>query len=231
VTLADLRGHAVRSALAVRAANVSAANEINGAGPSHTVTIPVRSAFSGTLTAKPFGLVESTVSTKHLVGKDPGAFNADNPQESETVAKFTVNVPAGTKVARFSTFDADYSSGTDLDMHVYTAGTANEVGNSTGGSAEEGVTVPAGSYDIYVVQFALPAAVTENDVKLHTFIVGPTATGNLTVTPASQPTTAGAAKSVTATWSGLTPGKYYLGIVEFGNGSTPQDRTIIQVRA
>ena len=47
-------------------------------------------------------------------------------------------MPAGTKVARFSTFDADYNPGTDLDMYVYNAGGAEPIGTSTGGSAEKG---------------------------------------------------------------------------------------------
>ena len=232
LTLADLRGHAVRSSIAVRAANVAAVAEISAAGPSRSVEIPTRTAFSGTLTAKPFGLVESVVTTKHLVGKDPSAFNPADPQESPTVAKFTVTVPAGSKVARFSTFDADYTPGTDLDMYVYQGGTANPVATSTGGSAEEGVTVSAaGTYDIYLVQFALPAGVTDNDVKFHAFVVPPTAAGNLTVTPASQPVTAGQTKSVTATWTGLTPGRYYLGVVEYGNGGTAMGQTVLQVKA
>jgi hypothetical protein len=196
------------------------------------VEIPTRTAFSGTLTAKPFGLVASAVSTRHLVGKDGGAFDPAAPAEAPTVAKFTVTVPAGTKVARFSTFDADYTPGTDLDMYVYAGGTTDLIGASTGGSAEEGVTVSAaGTYDIYVVQFALPAGQTENDVKFHAFVVPPTAAGNLTVTPASQPVTAGQTRTVTATWTGLTPGQYYLGIVEYGRSGTPMGQTVIQVKA
>jgi hypothetical protein len=232
LTLADLRGHSVRSAIAVRAANVSAVAEITAAGPARSVPIPVRAAFNGNLTAKPFGLVESQVSTRHLVGKDASAFDPFNPAESPTVGKFTVTVPAGTKVARFSTFDADYSAGTDLDMYVYEAGGTEPIGSSTGGSAEEGVTVSAaGTYDIYLVQFALPRGQTENDAKLHAFVVGSTAAGNLTVTPASQPVKQGETRSVTATWTGLTSGRYYLGVVEYGRSGTPMGQTVIQIKA
>jgi hypothetical protein len=216
----------------VRAANVAAVADITAAGPSRSVEIPTRTAFSGTLTARPFGLVESAVTTTHLVGKDPAAFDPADPQESPTVAKVSVTVPAGSKVARFSTFDADYTSGTDLDMYVYQGGTADLIATSTGGSAEEGVTVlAAGTYDIYVVQFALPAGVTENDVKLHAFVVPPTAAGNLTATPASQPVTAGQTRTVTATWTGLTPGKYYLGVIEYGRSGAAMGQTVIQVKA
>src|SRR5207247_2603785 len=83
-----------------------------------------------------------------------------------------------TKVARFATFAADYGPATDIDMFVYQAGTSTLVGQSAGGDAQEAVTVTApGSYDVYVVQFALDPGVTEQDVKLNGFAVGPVAAG------------------------------------------------------
>jgi hypothetical protein len=229
ITLADLRGHSVRSALAVRAASISAPAEVSAAGPARSVEIPVRADFNGTLTARPFGLNESAVTVKHLVGEE-AAFNTGDPQEGPAVAKVTVDVPAGTKIARFATFDSDYANGVDLDMHVYRNGTL--VGSSTGGTAEEAVTVTEpGTYEVNVVQFSLPGNLTEQDVRLHSFLVGNTAAGNLTVAPASQPVTVGAVKPVTATWSGLTAGKKYLGVVEYGNGTTALDQTVILVQA
>jgi subtilisin family serine protease len=230
LTLTDSRGHSVKSAIAVRAANVATTTEILATGARGSVVIPVRTAFTGTLVAKPFGLVQSVVTTTHLVGNDAGRFDPANPAASATVTKFTVTVPLGAKVARFSTFDADYPAGTDLDMYVYHAGTTDPVGTSIGGSAEEGVTFTApGTYDVYVDQFRLRSGVGENDVKLHSFLVDSTTLDNLAVTPASQPITTGQTRTVTATWAGLTPGRHYLGVVEFGNGSTAVGQSVIQI--
>ena len=68
------------------------------------------------------------------------------------------------------------------------------VGTSTGGSAEEAVTVTEpGTYDIYLVRCsACRAGQDEIDVKFHSFVLGSTAAGNLTVSPASQAVTVGA---------------------------------------
>ena len=144
-----------------------------------------------------------------------------------------MTVPAGV-TARFATFDSDYQPGTDLDMFVYKEGApADQVPfrTSTGGSAEEAVTITEpGTYDIYLSVFALPRGVDGVDVKFHSFALGSTAAGNLTVSPASQSVTVGADRSVTATWSGLTPGTRYLGGIEWVNGSTVLDRTLIQVQ-
>jgi subtilisin family serine protease len=229
LTWSDLRGHSARSALALRAADVAAVTQVSTLFPSGSQKLQVQTAYTGTLTAKPFGLVGSTVSTKHLVGvvKD---FNPAAPAEGPAVGKYTITVPAGTKVARFATFDKEYPSGTDLDMYVYKDGV--QVGTSGSGSAEEGVTVTAaGTYEVYVTQFSLAGGRTEQDVNLHSFLVGDTAVGNLTATPASQSVTAGKAVTVTAAWSGLTAGRTYLGVIEYGNGSAALDQTVFLVRA
>ena len=228
LTLADLRGHSVRSAIAVRATQVSAVAEVTTFGPSGSVEVPVRANYNGTLGARPVGLVPSTVHTKHVVGTDSG-FDPADPQEVPGVAKFTVTVPAGV-TGRFATFQSDYAPNTDLDMHVYKDG---EPYTTSGGSnSDEAVTVTEpGTYDIYLLVFSLPGGVDAVDVKFHSFLLGSTASGNLTVSPASQAVTVGGNKSVTATWSGLTPGSKYLGGIEWTNGGAVLDRTLIQVQA
>jgi len=58
-----------------------------------------------------------------------------------------------------------------------------------------------------------------------------TAKGNLTVTPASQPVTAGTAASVTAAWSGLQTGSRYLGRIGYGDGTNAAGGTLVRVDA
>jgi hypothetical protein len=156
------------------------------------------------------------------------SFPTTNPKANDHVAKFTVDVPAGTTYARFSTFDADYPAGTDLDVFVYKAGTTTLLGSSTGGSAEEQVNLakPAGGQvDVYVDLFA---GAGEQTVRLnHWQLQKPE--GNLTVTPAGQQVTVAGQTSVTATWTGLTAGTRYLGQARFADGADGSGSTILRV--
>ena len=82
-----------------------------------------------------------------------------------------------------------------------------------------------------MVQFALGGNLTEQDVKLRTFAVGPTNAGNLTVTPASRQVTLAQQVTFTLGWSGLTAGTRYLGVVEYSDGSATHGSTLVTVRA
>jgi hypothetical protein len=232
LTWSDDKGHNVRSALAVRPVAIAVAGELARTGVSGSVSLPIKSGYAGTLTATGFGLAASNVSNLHLVGTET-SFSTSNPTVNPAVGKVTVTIPAGSKIGRVATFDGDYpgASGLDLDLFAYRTGTASLVGSSAGGTAEESITLPAGTYDIYVVQFALPTGATETDVKHHGWAVGGTSAGNLTVTPASQTATIGGSAPVTAAWSGLTAGSRYLGVVEFGNGTAVVGRSILAIQA
>ena len=108
----------------------------------------------------------------------------------------------------------------------------NPVGISAGGTADEVVTVTdPDSYDVYVVVFADPPGADSVDAKLNSFVVPPSAAGNLTATPASQAVTLGGTATVTVAWSGLTAGKHYLGVVEYGDGTNPIGSTLVAVNA
>jgi subtilisin family serine protease len=220
--------HVVSSTLAIRPLTVKAPVQVNGTGTSGSVQVPITAGYSGTLSTAVTGLTAATVGEATL--RNPGgvSFPTTNPTVNEHVAKFTVAVPAGTKHARFSTFDADYPAGTDLDVFVYKAGTTALLGSSTGGTAEEEVNLPApagGSYDVYVDLFSGAA---EQAVKLNHWELG-AAAGNLTASPASQPVTAAGQVSVTAAWSGLTAGTRYLGRLGYSDGADGSGSTIVRV--
>jgi subtilisin family serine protease len=222
--------HSVRSNIAVRPVALAAPNEVTGTGASGTTAIAVSPGYTGTLVAAPKGLAADADAVNHLVGTNTN-FNPNAPAAGPAVAKVTVNVPAGSRMARFATFDADYPSGTDLDVFVYRNGAL--VGQSAGGTAEESVTFNnpvAGNYDIYVVQFALAGGRTEQDVHQHSFVVA-NAAGSLTATPASQSVTTSVPATVTAGWSGLTAGTRYLGVIDFSDGTNAIGSTIVAVRA
>jgi subtilisin family serine protease len=241
LTLTDLRGHKVRSPIALRPVALSAPAEIAGTGTSGSTTVQIRGGYLGKVDAHGYGLVPSSVSTKKLVGNDAG-FDSGKPAASATVAKSTVSVPAGSKVARFATFSADHAAGSDIDLYVYRSGTL--VGESAGGTADESITVTqSGDYDVYVVQFALPEGVTEQDVKMHAFVVGPSAganpsagadrsaAANLSLSPDSQPISANQTVPLTIAWHDLEAGRRYLGVVEYSDGTAVRARTLVAVTA
>jgi hypothetical protein len=190
----------------------------------------VRAGFTGTLRAAGYGLTGPTATqTAHLVGANR-TFDPGQPAAGPSVAKMTVNAPAGSKAVQFATFDGDYPAGTDLDVYVYKGGAL--VGLSAGVTADETVSLPgSGAFDVYVVQYALGGGRTEQDVHLHTTVVAPTNAGNFTVTPASQSVTAGQAVTVTAAWSGLTAGTRYFGVIEYSDATGPQALTLFSVQA
>jgi hypothetical protein len=229
VTLTDLRGHRVRSPIAVRPVALSAPAELFETGTSGEARVDVRGGYAGEVVARGYGLVPSSVSVDRLVGGDDG-FNPAAPSVRPAVAKVSVTVPEGSKVARFATFAADHVPGSDIDLYVYRSGTL--VGESAGGTAEESVTVAEpGDYDVYVVQFAIPEGLTEQDVRLHAFVVRPALAGNLTVAPPRQRVAANQTVPVTVAWFGLQAGHRYLGVVEYGDGTAVRATTLVAVSA
>jgi subtilisin family serine protease len=218
----------VRSPIAVRGVAISAPADISGTGSTGTASLGLRPGYTGTLTAAVSGAVPAHVTALDLVGTNT-EFNAAAPAAGPAVGRVTVTVPAGSKLARFTTSDADYAAGTDIDLFAYNS-TGNLVGSSTGGTAEESITLTAaGTYSVYVVQFALPPGQTQANVKHYDWVLG-AATGNLTATPASQPVTTGGATTVTVGWNGLTAGTRYLGLVVLGDGTSEIARTIVSLQ-
>jgi len=105
------------------------------------------------------------------------------------------------------------------------------VGSSGGGSSEESVTLTGadlgGTYVVTLDYFA--GASDTIDIKLNSFAVGSSATGNLTATPATQSVTTGVPVLVTLNWTGLTPGVRHLGTVTWSDGSATVGRTPVSV--
>ena len=228
ITLADLRGHSVRSPFAVQPTALNAPTVVNGSGTSGSQQVKVQAGYNGAASATAFGLVKPEVRTAHLVGADGGAFNEDAPATSETVAKFTLTVPAGTRYTRVATYGGDYPAGTDIDLHVYPAGSNQKFAESAGGASDEAVQLPPGTFDVYVVQYGLAQGVDEQDVKLYTHMVGANA-GNVSVTPSTQSVRLGGEVTFTVNWTGLTAGTRYLGVVEYGDGSVVTGRSLVSV--
>ncbi|UWP87735.1 hypothetical protein Dfulv_46535 [Dactylosporangium fulvum] len=227
MTWTDLRGHTVRSPIGVRPVALTGPGEITGAGPAGRGTIDLRAGYSGTVTARAYGPAPSTVHTRKLVGST-AAFLPGAPGVSPSIFTFEVRVPPGTKLARVSTFAADHAPGTDLDLYVYDGTTL--IDRSDGTTADEEIPLTtAGVFEVYVVQFGLPADVAEQEVKAHLFLVGASAPANLSVTPASAPASPDETVSFDVSWSALSPARRYLGMVEFTDGKVARAWTTVAI--
>jgi subtilisin family serine protease len=233
LTWRDLEGHKVYSPIAVQPTALAAPGAVSGTGASGSTAIPVQAGYTGTLTATASGLVGDQIDHRSL-SADPGAqFNPNNPRVTDRTGVVEVTVPAGTKLARFSTFGSDYAPGTDIDLYAYSEdGDGNlvaQVGQSAGNTADETITVTdPGTYAVFVDLFANPGT-GPVDAQLHSWLVTGAATGNFTVSPASQPVTLGKTATVTASWTGLAAGRHYLGLVGYGDGTNALGSTVVSV--
>ncbi len=216
--------------LAIRPVAVSAPESVtlvNGAA-----TISGSAGYTGTLSASAYGMVPATVTNIPFEAYSETTFTAVL-QQRPAIKFVLVNIPAGTQVARFATFDDDFPVDTDTDIFVFnlTAGGVN-VGQSAGGTAQESVTLvnpSPGTYAVFIHLFFADtevSAATPYTVPFNQWLV-PSTAGNLTVNPASQAVTLNGPFSFALSAAGLDPTKRYLGAVAYSDGSNPAGLTIV----
>jgi subtilisin family serine protease len=210
-------GYSVRSPIVVRPVALAAPAEVDG---SYSVTF----GYSGAFSATPRGLVPASV-TAGTVADDPtdGACSLASPNAQ----LIPVTVPAGTTYARFSLFDADVAPGSDIDLCVANASGAI-VGASGSGTSDEEVNLlnpPAGQYTVVVQGWGV---VGTSPFQLHTWLLGSTASGNMTVTAPATATT-GTAGAIDLGFTDLTAGTKYLGSVAYAGAAGMPNPTIVRV--
>ena len=227
LTWSDLRGHTVRSPIGARPVALAGPGEVTGTGAAGTTTIDLTGGYTGTITTSVHGLVPSLVNEQKLVGST-AAFVPTAPTTGPAVFKFGITVPSGTEVARLATYAADHAPGTDVDLYVYQNGEL--VDRSDGTAADEEIALTStGVFEVYVVRFTSPAGADSRPVRAHTYLVGGTPAGNLTVTPGTAQVTPDRVVRFDVAWKGLDPAKRYLGMVEFGDGTTARAWTTVTV--
>jgi subtilisin family serine protease len=210
--------HRVRIPIVARPALFGAPTEVS---ESYNVTF----GYTGPFTASARGLVPAAV-TAGVVTQDPD--QTFNPSDSTGTVAVQVVIPAGTTYARFALFDADVAAGSDIDLYVL-GPTGNSVGQSFNGGSDETVNVSnpqPGTYTVFMHGWGLPNGTTP--FKLHAWVLGSSAPGNMTVTaPASA--TAGQTAQIGLNFSGLAPATKYLGSVVYGGAAGLPAPTIVRV--
>ncbi|MES2994292.1 MAG: S8 family peptidase [Pseudomonadota bacterium] len=217
LTLTGDKGvHKVRLPMVVNPVALAAPAEVSG---SYKVTF----GYSGAFTATPRGLI-APMQTPGTVSDDPT--DSSCSLTSPNAVKIPVTVAAGTTYARFSLFDADVNAGTDLDLCVYRGTTL--VGASGSGTSAEEVNLVNPVAAVYTVVVQGWGVAGSSPFKLHSWLLGDTAAGNMTV---SAPATATIAQSgdIGLTFSGLVAKTKYLGSVAYGGAAGMPNPTIVRV--
>ncbi len=217
LTLTGDKGHTVRVPMVARPVALAAPLEVSS---SYQVTF----GYDGPFGVAPIGLLPATL-TNGTVTQDPD--QTFDPADSSGTVAVNVVVPAGTTYARFSLFNVDVAAGSDIDLYVYRGSTL--VGSSGSSSSDEEVNLvnpTAGTYTVYVHGFGLPSGT--SPFKLHTWLLGTTSAGNMTVTAPATATTGGTG-TVAITTSGLTAGTRYLGSIAYSGTSGMPSPTIVKV--
>jgi hypothetical protein len=209
--------HRVRLPMVVRPLALAAPAQVSG---SYSVTF----GYDGPFSATPRGLVPAVLSNG-TVADDPT--NGDCSLAAPNAQIIDVVVPAGTTYARFATFDADVNAGSDLDVCVFTSAGA-AVGASAGGTSAEEVSLAnptAGTYRVVVHGWGV---VGSTPFKLHSWLLGSTAAGNMTVSAPANAVT-GTTGTITLGFNGLAAGTKYLGSVAYGGAEALPAPTIVRV--
>ncbi|MCU1554896.1 MAG: protease, partial [Arthrobacter sp.] len=198
----------VASPIAVRPQSVVAAKDVafTSEGGTGSGAIKVVSGANGPIKLTLDGLSKADSTPIELV---PG-----NTDASYFVK--TVNVPAGSPLAKFSVFSADPNA--DFDMYVATPDGPLTVATS---SASESVSIPnptQGEYTIYANLYASPNdQATKGSVDASVLVPN---VGNATLAPNPLRLGNGNSGSVSLNWEGLLVGSY-IGRVTFEGASDP----------
>ncbi|MEV0639371.1 S8 family serine peptidase [Streptomyces sp. NPDC050619] len=229
VLLSDRSGHRVRSAVALRATPIIAADEVTGKDATGSVDLSAKTGYDGKLTAAVNGLYAGTTKTGTLTGTNQNFDPSASPLPAATV-KTEVTVPEGTTLARVGILSSDYVAGSDMDLWVLDKD-GQLVSELPGDGSDEHVDLKPGTYEVYVNQFALPSGTTSQTYKLHTWLIGPDSKPDhaATAAPAEQQAAVGATAKVTVSWKDLPAGQTYLGLVGYGDGTDTIGNTIVTV--
>ena len=209
--------HTVRVPMVVRPVLFGAPTEVSG---SYAVGFGYTGAFSATAR----GLIPAAT-TDGVVADDPtdGACSLSSPNAQ----LIPVAIPAGTTYARFSLFDADVNPGTDIDLCVANSA-GSIIGSSGSGTSAEQVSLvnpAAGNYTVVVQGWGVAGS---SPFKLHTWLLGSTDAGNMTVT-APGSATIGTTGQIDLSFTGLAPATRYLGSVAYSGVAGLPAPTIVRV--
>ncbi|WP_410813841.1 S8 family peptidase [Micromonospora sp. 067-2] len=247
----DRSQHHVQIPLVVHNTGLIAPDSVDGTGASGTSRISAQVGYQGKLVSQLYGLTAGTSTTTTLRGDAPiwdfsSPDNLPNPLPA-SLYRGTVHVPAGTVnpqllvTGQLAHCDAiDWSVDplppcAEYMMEVYDS-TGRPLGNPYGGPTGATFALPgAGDYTFVIEQLYVlnaPAGEGTNTYTITTLLPGVpgTSSGRLTIDPRQRTVQAGATANLTLRWSGLTPGRLYVGALVLSDGNAPMKTIPIRVR-
>jgi hypothetical protein len=206
--------------------------DLTGGAPKGTTTFTIKTGYDGPLAYAKRGLIASQVFSGTVKDDPTDSFNEGDPTKSQGFVPHDIVVPAGTALLRINMYDAETDGADDIDLYLYKVeadGKLTEVGLSGSGTSAEQIQLldpAAATYRLFVHGWETdgPDAV----YKLHSWALGTTDAGNMTVTGPTAAET-GKTSTVTLNWTGLEAGKKYLGQILYNEAATTHGSTIVRI--
>jgi hypothetical protein len=224
--------HSVKSPISVRPVAIAAPAQLNLTGTSGATSYTIRMGYNGPLAYAKRGLIPSQVFSGTVPDDPTSNFNTGNPAGNQGISTHDIVVPAGTSIFRINMFDAETDGADDIDLYLYRVNADSSltlVGLSGGGTSAEQIQLAnpvAATYRLFVHGWETDGP--DANYSLHSWTLGTTDAGNMTVTgPATA--TIGGTGTVNLSWTGLDAGKKYLGQIRYNEGATTHATTIVRV--
>ncbi|WP_372468251.1 S8 family serine peptidase [Microbacterium maritypicum] len=221
--------NSVRSPIAVFPVTADAPAEVTGTGVDGSTSVEITPGLDGDLALNLSGL------TAYELLTDPdnpveGHSGDENSGDANKDVAWIVDVPEGTTLSRFD-LDSSDDDGSDLDLTVYRVVSPDDLRyyenwQSATGSADEQVTVPAPTAGTYLVVANVYATTGPMTWDMSYANVQPAGDGAFTATPNPIAAVRGEKTSYDLSWTGLTAGTRYLGLVQYGDSAV---RTVVTV--
>jgi hypothetical protein len=228
------------AALSSYAGGQIAPAELTLSGMSGETSYGIQTGYNGELAYAKRGLIPSQVFSGTVPDDPTDNFNTANPAGNQGIVTHDIAAPANSTLLRVSMFDAETDGEDDIDLYLYRVdpdgsdpGTDPDlvlVGSSGGGTSAEQIqiTPPAAgaNYRLFVHGWGTDGP--DANYSLHSWVLGTSDAGNMTVTGPSTATIGGKG-TVNLSWAGLEAGKRYLGQIRYMQGTTTHGTTIVRV--
>ena len=237
LTWSDGKGHDVRSPISVNAVALIAPDEIASTGTDGSEDFDVTFGYSGDYTAGTHGLNGPDLWLSEVAEDPAGSFVFLG--EGTDIA-FLEEVPAGTALARWSTFNNYTSGNDDIDLYLYYCPnfSCTQIASSGNSDSNESVEVllPLNDpniddpYLVFTHGFATENSEPATVVLFQQMFGLDDNVGNMVVT-APGSAVIGNTESINVSWSGLEsgPGAKYLGAVSHSDANGLTGLTTVNI--
>ncbi|WP_106815835.1 S8 family serine peptidase [Microbacterium timonense] len=225
----------VRSPIAIYPVTADAPADVSGAGITGSTTVEITPGVTGELPLNLSGLAPAVLQTEEIYGNAvevPGHSGNETSGDEDGYSYYLVDVPEGSTLARFD-LDSSDDAGSDLDLFVYRVVSPTDLRyyekfQSASGAADESVSLDDPTPGTYMIEAHLYSTPNPMTWDLTTAVVGAGGEGAFTAAPNPLPVTESTPTSFALSWSGLTAGTRYFGVVRYGDSDV---RTVLSVDA